>query len=113
MKYFKGIQLTGLFVAVILLAPASLMAGAPKESDCQKEESLDKRHLCLALINDRNEGDPQEKDRYRNKDHSAYYCSLIGTRDMQNYCYAILEGDSKKCELLSSAELEKECKSKI
>ncbi|MBC8288075.1 MAG: hypothetical protein H8E42_11435 [Nitrospinae bacterium] len=67
----------------------------------------DERNLCLALtpIND-------PENRYKHKDHSSYYCTLILNRDSQAYCYAIILGDQSKCKNIVSAELEKECLAK-
>ncbi len=113
MKNSTGCKLIFFFLAIMIATPTSFVFAAPKETDCQKEKNSDRRNLCLAKINDRAEGNPLEKDRYRNKDHSAYYCTLIRSRDMQNYCYAVIENNSKKCELLGSAELEKECKASV
>ena len=64
----------------------------------------DKRHLCLALNPIKN-----PENRFKHKDHSTYYCSQILNRDIQNYCYAVVEKNSKKCDLIVSKELEKEC----
>ena len=64
----------------------------------------DKRHLCLAL-------NPIKtpENRFKHKDHSTFYCTQILNRDIQNYCYAVVEKNSKKCDLIVSKELEKEC----
>jgi len=64
----------------------------------------DKRHLCLALNPIKNPA-----NRFKHKDHSTYYCTLILNRDIQAYCYAVVEKNSKKCDLIVSKELEKEC----
>lgn len=68
---------------------------------------LDKRHLCLALNPIKN-----PENRFKHKDHSTYYCTLILNRDIQAYCYAVVEKNPKKCDLVVSKELEKECLSK-
>ena len=65
---------------------------------------LDKRHLCLALNPIKN-----PENRFKHKDHSTFYCTQILNRDIQNYCYAVVEKNSKKCDLIVSKELEKEC----
>ena len=52
----------------------------------------DKRHLCLALSPIKN-----PESRYKHKDHSNYYCTLILNRDSQAYCYAVVTGDPKQC----------------
>ena len=64
----------------------------------------DKRHLCLALNPIKN-----PENRFKHKDHSTYYCTLILNRDIQAYCYAVVEKNSKKCDLIVSKEPEKEC----
>ena len=68
---------------------------------------MDRRHLCLALNPIK---DPT--NRFMHKDHSAYYCTLILNRDIQAYCYALVEKNPKKCDLIVSKELEKTCLSK-
>jgi hypothetical protein len=67
----------------------------------------DKRHLCLALNPIKN-----PENRFKHKDHSTYYCTLILNRDIQAYCYAVVEKNQKKCDLIVSRELEKECLAK-
>ena len=64
----------------------------------------DKRHLCLALNPIKN-----PENRFKHKDHSTYYCTLILNRDIQAYCYSVTKKDPKKCNLIVSKELEKEC----
>ena len=55
-----------------------------------KIPALDKRHLCLALNPIKN-----PENRFKHKDHSTYYCTLILNRDIQAYCYAVVEKNSK------------------
>jgi hypothetical protein len=69
-----------------------------------KISGSDKRHLCLALNPIKN-----PENRFKHKDHSTYYCTLILNRDIQGYCYAVVKKDLKKCDLIVSKELEKEC----
>ena len=64
----------------------------------------DKRHLCLALNPIKN-----PESRFKHKDHSTYFCTLILNRDIQAYCYAVVKKDSKKCDLIVSKELEQKC----
>ena len=64
----------------------------------------DERNLCLALTPI---SDPES--RYKHKDHSIYYCTLILNRDSQSFCYGVVQGDPKKCDNIVSRELEKEC----
>ncbi len=67
----------------------------------------DQRNLCLAVSSIKN-----PESRYKHKDHSNYYCTLILNRDSQAYCYAVVLGDPKRCDLIVSKELEKECLTK-
>ena len=64
----------------------------------------DERKLCLALTPISN-----PETRYKHKDHSIYYCTLILNRDSQAYCYGVVLGDPKKCDNIVSKGLEKEC----
>ena len=64
----------------------------------------DERNLCLSLTPISN-----PESRYKHKDHSIYYCTLILNRDSQAYCYGVVQGDPKKCDNIVSRELEKEC----
>ncbi len=64
----------------------------------------DERNLCLALTPISN-----PESRYKHKDHSIFYCTLILNRDSQAYCYGVVQGDPKKCDNIVSRELEKEC----
>ena len=64
----------------------------------------DERNLCLALTPISN-----PESRYKHKDHSIYYCTLILNRDSQSFCYGVVQGDPKKCDNIVSKGLEKEC----
>ena len=64
----------------------------------------DDRNLCLALNPIKN-----PEDRYKHKDHSTYYCSLIRNRDKMNYCNALVQGEPRHCENVIDAKLEKKC----
>ena len=79
-----------------------IYSAAAKSSGKVSKE--DKRHLCLALSPIKN-----PESRYAHKDHSNYYCTLILNRDSQAFCYAVVQGDPKKCNNIVSSDLEKEC----
>jgi len=64
----------------------------------------DERNLCLALT-----PISSPESRYKHKDHSIYYCTLILNRDSQSFCYGVVQGDPKKCDNIVSKGLEKEC----
>ncbi len=87
------------------MSRTGLFSSAAKPTGKLSKE--DQRNLCLALTPI---SDPES--RYKHKDHSSYYCTLILNRDSQAYCYAIVLGDPKKCDNIVSAELEKECLAK-
>ncbi len=84
------------------MSRTGLFSSAAKPTGKLSKE--DQRNLCLALtpVND-------PESRYKHKDHSNYYCTLILNRDSQTYCYAIVLGNPKKCDNIVSKELEKEC----
>ena len=79
-----------------------IYSAAAKSSGKVSKE--DKRHLCLALSPIKN-----PESRYKHKDHSNYYCTLILNRDSQAYCYAVVTGDPKQCNNIVTKELEKLC----
>ena len=83
------------------LSRTGLFSSAAKPTGKLSKE--DQRNLCLALtpIND-------PESRYKHKDHSNYYCTLILNRDSQTYCFAIVLGNPKQCDNIVSKELEKE-----
>jgi len=87
------------------MSRTGLFSSAAKPTGKLSKE--DQRNLCLALTPII---DPQS--RYKHKDHSTYYCTLILNRDSQTYCYAVVLGDPKKCNNIVSAGLEKECLAK-
>ncbi len=84
------------------MSRTGLFSAAAKPTGKLSKE--DQRNLCLALTPIKN-----PESRYKHKDHSNYYCTLILNRDSQTYCYAVVQGDTKKCNNIVSAGLEKEC----
>ena len=87
------------------MARVGLFSSAAKPTGKLSKE--DERNLCLALSPIKN-----PESRYKHKDHSNYYCTLILNRDSQTYCFAIVLGEPGKCNNIVSAELEKECLTK-
>ena len=55
----------------------------------------DERNLCLALTPI---SDPES--RYKHKDHSIYYCTLILNRDSQSFCYGWFRAIPKNATIL-------------
>jgi len=84
------------------MSRSGLFSSAAKPTGKLSKE--DERNLCLALTPI---SDPES--RYKHKDHSMYYCTLILNRDSQSFCYGVILGDPKKCDNIVSKELEKEC----
>lgn len=111
MRFITGIIQFGLVALVFL--PLTAQAGVPDNSECDKIQDPDRRNICMAKMNDRGEGDPLEKNRYQNKDHSSYYCSLVRNRDLKNLCHAVIEQNKSKCDLIGNKEIEDECLASI
>ncbi len=84
------------------MSRTGLFSAAAKPTGKLSKE--DQRNLCLALTPISN-----PESRYKHKDHSMYYCTLILNRDSQAFCYGAVLGDPKKCGNIVSKELEKEC----
>ncbi len=125
MRSLTGGGLAILFLTLFAFTPVSEAVEVPDPKVCDTEtdevrtarpggsvatqasgkvSKMDQRNLCLALHPIK---DPV--DRTMHKDHSMYYCSLVLNRDMQNYCYAVVKGNVKMCDLIVSKEVEKEC----
>ncbi len=81
---------------------------APKtsvEQKCDAIKEADAMNLCRAT----SPLDTENKNRYQNKDHSYYYCTLIKHKDKQLYCYAVVREQSNLCGLIIDGELEGKC----
>ncbi len=87
------------------MSRTGLFSSAAKPTGKLSKE--DERNLCLAVTPITN-----PESRYKHKDHSVYYCTLILNRDSQSYCYAVVQGDPNKCKNIVSSGLEKECLAK-
>ncbi len=93
-------------------APAG--TGDPqKDNKCDTIDDPDERNLCRAFTRDDFNSDDAKKNRYQNKDHSYYYCTLIKDRDKQTYCYAVVRNQKSMCGNIIDGELEKDCNSKV
>ena len=125
MRSLTGAGLAILFLTLFAFTPVSEAVEVPDPKVCDSESDevrtarpggsvatkasgkvskMDQRNFCLALHPIK---DPV--NRFKHKDHSNFYCSLVLNRDMQNYCYAVVIGDPKRCDLIVSKEVEKEC----
>lgn len=86
-------------------AQAEPAKSAPANLPCSDISDPDKANLCRAKIKPGEEN----ANRYQNKDHRTYYCSLIKNRDMQTYCYAIASHNKVMCGDVVDKALEAEC----
>tara|TARA_B100000686_G_C16702027_1_gene924020 strand:- start:454 stop:804 length:351 start_codon:yes stop_codon:yes gene_type:complete len=111
MAFFKGIWLAALWAVVFFGYPAVSKAQYPalpgKQTKCDEIKDTDRRNLCLAVP--QGEIDPSVSFGYKRKDHSNYYCTLIGKRDLQNLCWAVVGPNKSKCGLIVDKKLEEEC----
>ncbi|NIQ02721.1 MAG: hypothetical protein GWM98_22155 [Nitrospinaceae bacterium] len=113
MKIIRKVGLLGLLAGLVFMVP-HLASADPKSSDpCAHHKDKDQLNLCRAFEIDKAKTDEQKKNRYQNKDHSTYYCSLIKNRDLQTYCYAVASKTKSQCGNIINAELEKKCNSKF
>lgn|GEM_PF-1811320 len=97
-----------LFIFGFFTHASTLMAQEVADiSACKSITDAIEKNLCLALNPIKN-----PKNRYRHKDHSTYYCSLMGykrDRDMMNFCNAVVKSDANICTNIGNADLEKTC----
>ena len=85
-----------------IFVPGLPLAGEPQDkSPCDEKADLDDRYLCLATTKTEGKGYG-----YSNKNHSSYYCSLVKSRDKQNYCNAVTTKTSSMCGLIVDKKLE-------
>ncbi len=105
--------LLGLVLFLFLAPPAALADPANKADPCADIKDADERNLCRAFEIEKTRTNDQRKDRYQNKDHSGYYCSLIKNKDKYLYCLAVTNRDKIYCGNIIDADLEKQCNSKF
>ncbi|QPJ62417.1 MAG: hypothetical protein G3M70_11265 [Candidatus Nitronauta litoralis] len=84
-----------------------------KDQKCDKIADADERNLCRAFTRDSYYSDQQKQNRYQNKDHSFYYCTLVKNTDKQKFCYAVVRNQKSMCGNIIDADLEKECNEKV
>ncbi len=84
-----------------------------KDKKCDEIADSDERNLCRAFTRDTFNSDGEKKNRYQNKNHSFYYCTLIKNKDKEKYCYAIVRNQKSMCGNIIDADLEKECNAKV
>jgi len=114
MKNLNSLGLLGLLMGLILLVPsAALAADSQKADPCAQHKNLDQLNLCRAFEIDKAKTTDQKKNRYQNKNHTTYYCSLIKDRELKNYCFAVATQTRSGCANIVDPKLEKECNAKI
>jgi len=117
MKKLNSLGLLGLMLSLILLVPTGSQADPkadPKAGDpCAQHKDLDQLNLCRAFEIDKAKSAEQKKNRYQNKNHTTYYCSLIKDRELKNYCFAVATQTRSGCANIVDPKLEKACNAKI
>ena len=114
MKKLNCLGLLGVIMGLVLLVPSAALAADSKKADpCAKHKDKDQLNLCRAFEIDKAKTAAQKKNRYQNKNHTTYYCSLIKKRDLQNYCFAVTTQTKSGCANLVDPELEKQCNAKV
>lgn len=96
------------------LAPMTALADAAKKADpCIEVKDADEKNICRAFEIEKARTKDQKKNRYRNKDHSTYYCSLVKNKDKKVYCFAVISRTKSQCGNIIDGDLEKQCNSKF
>jgi hypothetical protein len=114
MNKLNNLGLLGLMMGLILLVPSAVLAADSKKADpCAQHKDKDQLNLCRAFEIDKAKTAEQKKNRYQNKNHTTYYCSLIKARDLQNYCFAVTTQTKSGCANLVDPKLEKQCNAKV
>ena len=113
MKKLNVPGLLGLIMGLVLMVPALSQADPRKADPCAHHKDLDQMNLCRAFEIDKAKTAEQKKDRYQNKNHTMYYCSLIKDRELQKFCFAVASQTKSGCANIVDAKLEKECNAKI
>lgn len=113
----KKLNLLGWLVVLMglaLCATAPALAEDSKAGDpCAHHKEKDQLNLCRAFEIDKAKTAEQKKNRYQNKNHTTYYCSLIKDRDLQTFCFAVANKQLSGCGNIVDAKLEKECNAKV
>lgn len=114
MKNLNRLGLLGLIMSLVLIIPSAVLAADSKKADlCAKHKDLDQLNLCRAFEIDKAKTKEQKKNRYQNKNHTTYYCSLIKDRELQKYCFAVATQTKSGCGNLVDPKLEKKCNAKV
>lgn len=110
----KRLKMIGLIASLAILFAISQTWAEDKTlrySECDKIKDADRQNLCRATGNPTH--GKKNVNRFTNKDHSWYYCSLIRKRDLQNLCLAVVDSNKAKCDLIGNKKIEEECLSRF
>jgi len=114
MKKLNALGLLGLMMGLVLMVPSAVPAADSNATDlCAQHKDMDQLNLCRAFEIDKAKTDAQKENRYQNKNHTTYYCSLIKDREIQKYCFAVATQTKSGCANLLDSKLEKECNAKV
>ncbi|MCF8721072.1 hypothetical protein [Nitrospina gracilis] len=114
MRTIRKLWLWMLIIAIAVGVPAMGFADPKADADpCAAVSDMDEKNLCRAFEIEKKLTAEQKENRYQNKNHSSYYCSLIRSRDKQAYCYAVVNKEQSQCGFIVDADLEKQCNSKF
>jgi hypothetical protein len=114
MKKLNTLGLLGIMMGLVLMVPNAVLAADSKKGDpCERHKNMDQLNLCRAFEIDKAKTKAQKKNRYQNKNHSTYYCSLIKDREIQKYCFAVASQTKSQCANLVDPKLEKKCNAKV
>ena len=114
MKKLNCLGLLGAIMGLVLLVPSAALAADSKKGDpCVQHKDLDQLNLCRAFEIDNAKTKAQKKNRYQNKNHTTYYCSLIKDRELQKFCFAVATQTKSGCGNLVDSKLENKCNSLI
>ena len=114
MRYPAKLWIILSFVSAVLLLPGLALADAPSAADpCAEIKELDAKNLCRALKIEGARTEEQRMNRYQNKNHSTYYCSLIKDKDKKVFCFAVINQSKSQCGNIIDAELEKQCNAQV
>ena len=114
MKNLNNLGLLGLMMSLILMIPSAVLAADAKNADpCAQHKEKDQLNLCRAFEIDKAKTNEQKTNRYQNKNHSTYYCSLIKDRDLKAYCFAVATQTKSSCANIVDAKLETKCNANI
>ena len=114
MKKLNCLGLLAVIMGLVLLVPNGVLAADSKKGDpCTRHKDKDQLNLCRAFEIDDAKTKEQKKNRYQNKNHTTYYCSLIKDRELQKFCFAVATQTRSGCGNLVDSKLEKKCNSLI